>query len=310
VQSSQGNEIIVSARTNGEVVFLTNNLNEGKIVKSQETLFSISGSNLADNNISLKYSEARNNFEKTRADYERAKELVKDLIISEKELNTTRNHYENARAVYDNLSKHFSESGQRITSPINGYIKEVLVKNGAYVDAGQPVLVISRNNTLILTADVPQKYAHLLGSVKSAIIRTLHDNGVYTLEQLNGTVESYGKAADSENYLIPVTIKIDNRAGFTPGGFVEIYLKTVNGSNAVTVPNTALLEEQGIFYVWVQLTPELFEKREVVTGTTDGIKTEIQSGISTKERIVTRGALMLKLAQATGTLDAHAGHVH
>ncbi len=60
----------------------------------------------------------------------------------------------------------------------------------------------------------------------------------------------------------------------------------------------------------MQVTPELFEKREVKTGITDGIKTEILSGLSTHERIVTKGAFLVKLAQSSGALDPHAGHVH
>jgi membrane fusion protein, heavy metal efflux system len=58
------------------------------------------------------------------------------------------------------------------------------------------------------------------------------------------------------------------------------------------------------------MTPELFEKREVSIGSTDGIKVEVLKGLSTNERVVTEGAITIKLAQATGTLDAHAGHVH
>ncbi len=67
---------------------------------------------------------------------------------------------------------------------------------------------------------------------------------------------------------------------------------------------------QGAFFVFAQVTPELFEKREVKIGINDGIKTEILNGITKSERIVTMGAILIKLAQATGTLDAHAGHVH
>ena len=66
----------------------------------------------------------------------------------------------------------------------------------------------------------------------------------------------------------------------------------------------------GNYFVFVQLTPEFFEKREVKIGKTDGIRTEILSGIQSGERIVAKGAVLVKLSQATGTLDAHSGHVH
>ena len=70
------------------------------------------------------------------------------------------------------------------------------------------------------------------------------------------------------------------------------------------------MEEQGVFFVFVQITPELFEKREVIKGASDGLKTEIIQGIIENDRIVTRGTMMVKLSQESGALDPHAGHVH
>jgi hypothetical protein len=110
--------------------------------------------------------------------------------------------------------------------------------------------------------------------------------------------------------MIPVNLQIENKAGFVPGTLTEVFLKAVTNSNALTVPNGSLLEEQGIYYVFVQVNPELFEKREVSIGGTDGLRTEITKGISEHDRIVTSGAMQVKLAQATGALDPHSGHVH
>ena len=87
-------------------------------------------------------------------------------------------------------------------------------------------------------------------------------------------------------------------------------MKTQGSTKALTIPNSALLEEQGFYFVFVQITPELFEKREVKIGGSDGLKTEIIKGISSSERIVTKGAVLIKLSQASGALDAHSGHVH
>ena len=193
---------------------------------------------------------------------------------------------------------------------MSGFVKQVLVKNGAYVEAGQPIVIVAQNKTLLLNAEVQQKYASMLGSIASANIRTVQDNQTYSLEQLNGKVLSFGKATNSDNFLIPVALQIDNIGNFTAGGFVEVYLKTLTNTLALTVPTIALLEDQGTFFVYVQVTPELFEKREVKIGATDGVRTEIRTGLNSGERVVTKGAILIKLAQATGTLDAHSGHVH
>ena len=310
VQSSQGDEIIVSAKTNGMVMISGNAVLEGKDVSKGQALFTISGSELADNNISVRYAEAKNNLGKAKADYERSVELAKDKIVSAKDLLNAKNQYDNAKAIFDNLNTNFNASGQSVKSPMSGFVKQVLVKNGTYVEAGQPIVIVAQNKTLLLNAEVQQKYAPMLGSIASANIRTVQDNQTYSLEQLNGKVLSFGKATNSDNYLIPVSLQIDNTGSFTAGGFVEVYLKTVTNTLALTVPTTSLLEDQGAFFMYVQVNPELFEKREVKIGATDGVRTEIRTGLNSGERVVTIGAILIKLAQATGTLDAHSGHVH
>lgn len=310
VQALPGEEMIVGAGMNGMVTIHGTTALEGKEVSTGQVLFTISGSGMADNNSSVRYAEARNNLGKASADYERAKKLAVERIVSEKDLLEAKNRYDNANALFDNLKSNFNASGQKVKSPISGYVKQVFVSNGSYVESGQPIVTVSQNKTLTLQAEVQQKYASLLSSITSATIRRVDDDMTYSLEDVNGKVLSYGKAVNADNYLIPVTLQIDNTAGFVPGGFVEVYLKTLSSTQALTVPNTSLLEDQGNFFVYVQVTPELFEKREVKTGGTDGIRTEITRGVSAEERIVTRGAIFIKLAQATGTLDAHSGHVH
>ena len=310
VQSAQGDEILITAKTNGVVQFSSENMLEGKNVSSKQVLFSISGSDLANNNATVRFVEAQNNFEKASADYYRLKELAKDKIVAEKDLQHAKNQYENAKVIFDNLNKNFNKSGQSVSCPMNGFVKQLFVQNGQYIEAGQPIAMISQNKTLLLKADVQQKYAPILEMIQSANIRTLYNNETYTLAQLNGKIVSFGRNTNSDNYLIPIGLQIDNKGAFLSGGFVEIYLKTITNNKALTISNDALLEEQGIYFVFVQITPELFEKREVKIAGTDGLKTEILKGITPQERIVTKGAISVKLAQATGTLDAHSGHNH
>ena len=275
-----------------------------------QALLTIKGSGLAENNSAVRYAEAKNNFEKAKADYERAKLLAEDKIVSEKQLLEAKTQYENTKSAYENLNQNFSAAGQTVRSPMNGFVKQLFVTNGQYVESGQPLTLISQNKSLLLRAEVQQKYARDLLAIATANIRTVENNKTYTLEELNGKVLSVGKTTTSDNFLIPVTIQINNIGSFVPGSFVELYLKTISNSQALTIPNSAVLEEQGNFFVFVQVTPELFEKRDISTGVTDGINTEVLRGLTDDERIVTKGALLIKLAQATGTLDAHSGHVH
>ncbi|MRR23094.1 efflux RND transporter periplasmic adaptor subunit, partial [bacterium] len=310
VKPAQGNESVVTARTGGVVTFTGKSILEGTEVASGQPLLSITGSGFAENNSTVRFAEAQNNYEQAKADYDRAMLLASERIVSEKQLLEARTRYENARSVYENLQQNFSRAGQTVTSPMRGFVRQLLVANGQHVEAGQPLLVISQSGTVLLQAEVQPRYARFLNSITSATIRSEYDKRTYTLEQLGGKILSVGKAAMTDSYLIPVSIQVMNTAGFVPGSFVEVWLRTVTDAEALTVPNTALIEEQGAFFVFVQVTPEKFEKRVIQTGATDGIRTEITGGLKASERIVTQSAILVKLAQSTGTLDAHSGHVH
>ncbi len=310
IQSAINDETFITANTNGIIQLYDNSILEGKDIAKGQYLFSISGTKLADNNSSVRFLEAQNNYKKAKADYKRMKELAKDKIISEKELLNAKNEFENSKIIFNNLNDNFSASGQKINSTTNGFVKQIFVKNGQYVEAGQNLLLISQNKNLLLRADIQQKNVADLASIKSAVIRQLQSNKSYTLDELNGKILSYGRSTNSDNYLIPISLQIDNNKSFIPGGFVELYLQTQSNMQALTLPNSSFLEQQGNFFVYVQINPELFEKRQVIIGATDGIKTEIISGIKASERVVSKGAIFVKLAQGAAALDPHSGHVH
>lgn len=309
IQPAQGDEIIVTTRTGGIISYTGSIISEGQQVTTGQSLLTVTGSTMADNNSAVRYAESKNNYEKAKGDYERLKKLAEDKIVSEKDLLSAKTQYENYKAIYDNLSSNFSSSGQKISSPMNGYIRQIFIKNGQYVEAGQPVLAITRNINLIIKADVRQRYAAYLPSISSAVIKTSNAQ-TYTLEELNGKILSVGQSLDNDNFLIPVSLQIENKGAFIPGEFVELYLKTITDTKSLTIPNGALLEDQGAYFVFVQVHPELFEKREIRIGATDGMRTEVMSGILSNERIVTIGAILVKLSQSSGALDPHAGHVH
>jgi len=310
VQSAFTDETILTAKTSGIVTFQRNNLTEGVEIVSGKILLSISGEAFADNNPKVRLNEAKNNYEKAEADYKRKTELAKDKIVSEKALLESKNDFENAKIIYDNLKKNFSNGRQNVKSLNTGFIKHIYVTNRQYVEAGAPLISIAQNKNLFLKADVQQKYINALPYVTTANIRTTQDNKMYTLEELNGEIISFGKNVSDDNHMIPVTLQVENRNGIVPGSFVEVFLKTETNSKALTISNTALIEEQNNYSVLIQLTPESFEKREVKVGNSDGLKTEILSGIKATDRVVTRGAILVKLASVSNSIDPHAGHVH
>ncbi len=308
---AQGDEIVITAKTNGIVFFSNNTILAGTKVNIGTSLFSISGSDLVENNLAVKFQQAKSIYEKTKTDFERAKVLVENKIISEKEFLEIKLNFENAETTYNTLAKNYSNGGDRITAPITGFIKNVYVNEGQYVEMGQPIASIAKNKRLIIKAEVSQKHFSKLPEIYSANFITPYDNKTYDIEDLNGKLISYGKNTDNSSFYTPVYFEIDNKGEIIPGSFIEIFLKANVIPDALIVPYSALIEEQGNYYVYVQISGETFEKREVKLGANDGINVQILSGIKENERVVTIGAYRIKLATMSSALpDSHAGHAH
>lgn len=310
VAPSQGDERVVTAASSGIIRFSDNSMIDGKSVSAGQTLFFIEGGDMTDNNLSVRYQEAESNYNLTKREYERKSELAKDNIVSESDLLQAKRDYENAESIYNNLRKNFSSGKHSVSSPMGGYVKDLKVRNGQFVEAGQPLATITQNRNLFIKAELQSRYYTALEHISGGNIRLLNNDAVYSLEELEGKVVSYGKSVSADSPLLPVVFQITNSIKLLPGSFVEMYIKTQSNNEVVTVPNDALIEEMGNYFVYVQLTPEFFEKREVKIGATDGKRTEVLSGVNETERVVSKGAVLVKLAQATGALDAHAGHVH
>lgn len=310
LQPSQGAEVIVSAKTSGIVNFSDQLVLEGKEVRAGQSLLSIDGSNISDNNLWVRYTQAESEFNNSKAELQRKEILAKDNLISQSELIKARSNFEIAQANFNNLKRNFAAGKQSLNSPIQGFITSINVRNGQYVEQGQPILVISQNRELIIRAELNPRYFKLLANVIDVNFRFMNDNQLHMFKELNGKMLSYSRSVNIDNPLIQATFQVENKQGFLPGSFVEMFIKTQNNEKAITVPNEGIIEEMGNYFVYVQLTPELFEKRGVQKGSTDGKRTEILDGLSIGERVVGKGAILVKLAQAAQAIDPHSGHVH
>ena len=303
VQSAQGNESTIVANVSGVISF-QRSVTEGMQVGKGTALMSISASNLQDGDPA---ERARIAYESAKADFDRASRLVESQIVSQKEFNAIKEKYESAKLAYEALSKNQTKNGVSVTSPMGGYIKNLLVKEGDYVAVGQPLATVTQNNRLFLRADVSERYYKYLNGITSANFKTPYDNQVYELEALNGKLLSYGKSAGS--FYVPVTFSFDNKGDIMPGSFVEIYLLSKPMENTIALPIEALTEEQGLYFIYIQKCAESYRKQEVKLGASNGKEVEILSGVNPGDKVVVKGAYHVKLASASNALPAHS-HEH
>lgn len=305
IQSAQGDEATIVAITNGIVSFPARSIIEGAPVGTGTTIVTISARNLYEGD---PVAKAKITYETALKEFKRAEGLVKDKIISEKEFEQSRLKYENARTAYEAQVTNVTASGVKVTTPISGYIKNRLVNQGEFVSVGQPIATVSKNRRLQLRADVSENYFNELGKIRNANFVVSYNNKAYRLADLNGRLLSFGKAADETSFYIPVTFEFDNIGDFIPGSYVEVYLLATPQNNVISIPVSALTEEQGIYFVYLQIGEEEFLKREIAIGESDGKNVRVLSGLSTGDKVVIKGAYQVKLASNSSVLPE--GHSH
>ena len=310
VVPSQDSEKILTATTSGIINFENKDIVKGLDVKAGQILFSIDNSNMADDNLSTRREEIEAEYQKAKSNYERKQALAEDKIISESELTDAETEYLKAKKHYENMNQNFPNGKTLHRASITGSISEILVPNNSFVEAGQPIMTLAQNDRLYVRADLQSKYYPVLKNIKTANIKTLNDGQVYSLEDLSGRLLSYGKTTDINNPLIPVTFEIKNNGIIIPGSFVEMFITAESDNMGIMLPNSAIVEEMGIYCVFVQTCVDSFEKRIITKGVTDGQHTQILKGIEAGDRVVSKGAVNVKLAQGSAALDPHAGHVH
>lgn len=305
VLAAQGDESVAVATVAGVVSF-RGKVIEGMSVSKGTPLVVLSSKNMADGD---PVQRVRVAYEVAKKEYERMKTLVGNKIVSEKDFAQAEQAYENARISYEAVAKNNSASGQTVTSPIGGYVKNLLVKEGDYVTVGQPLVSVTQNRKLFLRADVSEKYYPSLHTIVSANFCTPYNNKVYTLKELEGRMLSYGKASGENGYYVPVTFEFDNKGDIIPGSFVEVFLLSSPMENVISLPHSALTEEQGSFFIYLQLDEEGYKKQLVSLGADNGESVQILSGVKAGDRVVTKGAYQVKLASAANAIPAHS-HEH
>ena len=302
-----GEKHFIHARTSGIVHYFKNDLVPGGDIRSGEEMMTIQGQDLARENIAVDYAEAETRFMQSRSEYERRLKLFRENAISERQFIETRSGHITDSIRYYNLRQSYKGGGMKIISPIAGRIHELKVSQGEYVSTGQLIATVSSDRLLMLRADVPQQYFHRIHDIVTCNFRTAYHKEVWDVRDLDGKLLAIGSSVAENNQYLPVYFEALNNGLLLEGAFAEFYLKTSPIENCIVIPVEAVLEERGKYYVYVQATGEIFRKQEIVPGDFDGFGYLVEGGLSSGDRVVTRGSMLLKTASMSTALpgDSH-----
>ncbi len=307
IKTLPSNSSTIVAPSEGIVHFLDNSMLSGRKVAKNQVFCILSGEQLADNDLYVKYQKSKAEYEQKKDDFERAQNLYEDKLISEKEFLNAKTAYLNAKSDYESREKHFSGGTVSIKAPRSGYIRDVFASEGEYVSAGQKIASVINRDKLLLHANVSQAYSHRIDDFVAANFVTSNDK-LYSTNNLNGKVLTVGKSYQENSYYLPVHFEIDAHQELVPGSYVTVFLIGRERQNVIALPKEAFIEEQGNFFVFLKEGEE-FVKTPVEKGPTDGKRTEVLEGLKQGDSVVTHGVYHIKLQQASSSLPEHS-HNH
>ena len=307
IMASSLGEHTVVASSSGIVTLMPAATTEGNRINSGQTIASISSRNLQDGDPT---ERARIDYETALREYNRSKTLASQKIISQKEMELVEQRFRTAKANYEGIAKTVTDRGVSVKAGMSGYVKNISVTQGDYVSMGQPIMTITQTRRLMLRADMPQQRYGQLKTVSTANFRPASDNKIYKLKDLNGKLLSYGKTAQQTGPYITVTFEFDNVGDLMAGTYADVYLIGSERQGVISIPKTALTEEQGIFHVYTKVKGEkdAYLKREVTIGQDNGQRVEIISGLHNGDEVVIKGTYQIKLASIQTTIPH--GHSH
>jgi RND family efflux transporter MFP subunit len=296
------------AKSNGVVDFAVSNLTEGTEVKQGQLLINVSSQGLASNNLNTEIANARSNFEQSKAEYERKKELYESKIVPKAEFEKVESKYNIAKSNYQSLSSGVSGGGKQIRAPFDGYITAINVANGDYVDQGAAMVTVGTHQSRVLKTQIAPSYGLTMENAQSIWYQT-KDGQWRNVATSGGSILSIAKDVDNNRPLISVYAQVNDDVDMPEGSLTPVQIAMGNATQNTMIPVNALLEDYGSYSVIVQLSGESFERRPIKIGKRNGENVEILQGLQVGEVVVTIGAYQVKMASMSGSTPAH-GHEH
>lgn len=186
-------------------------------------------------------------------------------------------------AQLSSLLEHVDSAGN-VIAPVSGTISSLTAVESSYISASAPVAVISGAEQMKLTVSVSESLVPKL-SVGSEVDVTVSSANV----SFKGNIRSVDPAANPQTKLYGVTISIPaDVSGLMSGMFADVTFHTDVSSDAVVVPSSAILTSNGVQYVYV-VEGENAKYVEIETGLTGNGITEVTSGLTAGQKIVTVG---------------------
>lgn len=281
----------------------------GERVKKGQVLFTLENPDYVQ--MQQDFLEAKGQLVYLKSDYERQKNLAQDNVTSQKNYLKSESDYTVTKVKVESLSKKLglmninpntlTLENMRTTiivmSPISGYVTEVAISRGAFLNPSELAVSIVDTDHLHLELNIFEKDLSKVKIGQQIQFRTQGDESNFK----QATVYLVNKTVDAEKRTIGIHGHLSDEKPadmFNPGMYVEAEIYT-SSSSKMSLPQDAIVDIDGKYFVLV-LQDSIgdsynFIKKEVKTGLSNNSQVEILNAYDFKEdtEFLVKGAFNL-----------------
>lgn len=274
-------EADVIAKVGGEVRQLL--VEEGDEVSKGQVLARLDGERLK---LELNESEAK--LRKLQRDYERNIDLQSKGLISDGDFEKIKYEMEALEAAFNLASLELDYT--QIRAPIDGVVARRFVKLGNTISEGDALFKVTSLEPLVAYLHVPEREYRNVDPGQTVGIEIDALGG----DTIVATVSRVSPVVDPQTGTFKITVEIiDQQRRIKPGMFGRIGVIYDVHDDALQIPRSAIIEDQGKASVFV-VEDDHAARRLVETGYSNKGMVEILSGLQDGEQVVTVGQASLK----------------
>lgn len=181
----------------------------------------------------------------------------------------------------------------QLRAPFAGTIERRQFSPSERVAAGDGLLTLADTSTLWVAADLREQ------EWKALVLKPGDEISVEPAapgaEPLVARVHFVGREVDPATNAIPLVAVIDNPEGrLRPGMFVRVAVPLAESREALTIPESAILEHDRQAFVFSPDVDGSFRRTDIIPGLRVGGMVEVISGLNAGQQVVSSGGFYLK----------------
>ena len=236
----------------------------------------------------------------------RQQDLFKNAVGVKRELEEAETDYKIKKLAVDNATATLNvynvnptkmKMGEAlvITSPINGKVITNDLIIGQYLkEDSEPLVTVAELSKVWVAAQVKEKDLAILNDLDEVELYA----EAYSNQPFSGKIVNVGQVVDEETRSVEILIEVNNQNGhLKPGMYVNVKLKDT-GKQTIVVPAKAVFQQNDSQFVFLQVGPDQYTKKNVTTlSTPDPNTTAILEGLHLNDKIITNGGIYLLQAK-------------